>query len=240
MLDSSKPLQSHRSSKRPRPGFGPATSTSPSLEGFQLTDCAARSACPAHAAARLGAWTVRPALDTGRVARVIARVRRLAAVSLALLACTGCQSRLGTSPGEYYPAPAARSEDKAPSGQAQEAPPIPPVAETAPGLRLSTLEGGRIVAKDGQFLGTITGRSHKESIANPYGDYGSSYSPTSMFNRSGTYGSPHSGKGAMHPHTPFPPRIYVDGKPVAYVTANRSFKPSIHPDALRDFAQTRP
>lgn len=178
--------------------------------------------------------------DTVRVVRPIARVRHLAAVSLALLACSGCESRLGTSSGDVYLAPAAPSESEAPSGQAQGVPPVPPLAETAPGLRLSTLEGGRIIAQDGQLLGIITGRGHKESIANQYGDYDSSYSPTSMFNRSGTYGSPHSSTGAMHPHTPFPPRIYVNGKPMAYVTANRSFRPSIHPKALREFAETVP
>lgn len=117
---------------------------------------------------------------------------------------------------------------------------VPPPSETAPGLRLSTLEGGRVVAHDGQFLGTITGHRHKDSIANDYGPYGDPYSPTSMYNSSSNYGSPHSGNGARHPHTPFPPRIYVKGKPVAYVTANRSFNPSIHPDALRAFADTLP
>ena len=51
----------------------------------------------------------------------------------------------------------------------------------------------KIYAPDGKYLGNLNNnRYDPNSIANPYGRYGSQYSPDSVNNRFGTYGNPYS------------------------------------------------
>ncbi len=52
-----------------------------------------------------------------------------------------------------------------------------------------------IVAPDGTYLGNLnSNRYDPNSIANPYGQYGSRYSPNSVNNPYGTYGNPYSNR----------------------------------------------
>ena len=46
------------------------------------------------------------------------------------------------------------------------------------------------------------------SIANPYGRYGSRYSPDSVNNPYGRFGSPYSPDSATNPYALTPPSIY--------------------------------
>lgn len=51
----------------------------------------------------------------------------------------------------------------------------------------------KVYAPDGQFLGNLNNnRYDPNSIANPYGQYGSRYSPNSVNNPYGQYGNPYS------------------------------------------------
>jgi hypothetical protein len=51
----------------------------------------------------------------------------------------------------------------------------------------------KIIAPDGQYLGNLNNnRYDPNSIANPYGQYGSRYSPNSVNNPYGQYGNPYS------------------------------------------------
>lgn len=49
-----------------------------------------------------------------------------------------------------------------------------------------------IVGEDGTFLGSFENEYSKNSIYNPYGDYGSKYNTKSIFNKYGDYGSDYS------------------------------------------------
>lgn len=72
-----------------------------------------------------------------------------------------------------------------------------------------TTGGGRIVAADGQYLGRLNAnRYDPESVANPYGRYGSPYSATSINNPHGRYGSPYSPQSATNPYAAQAPRVY--------------------------------
>lgn len=92
-------------------------------------------------------------------------------------------------------------------------------------------------AHDGTYLGNIRpNRYDQDSIFNAHGQYGSKYSQTSIFNRFGRYGSQISSESAYNRMTRTPPKVYLNGKFIAYLTANKSIRPSIHPDEIQDWA----
>ncbi len=71
-----------------------------------------------------------------------------------------------------------------------------------------TIGGGRIYAEDGAYLGRLNAnRYDPESVANPYGRYGSKYSPESINNPYGRYGSPYSNQSPANPYTATPPLV---------------------------------
>jgi hypothetical protein len=68
----------------------------------------------------------------------------------------------------------------------------------------------RLYSSDGKntFLGNLNANPHDpDSIANPYGRYGSRSSPTSINNPYSRYGSPHSPVSARNPYSLSAPRI---------------------------------
>jgi hypothetical protein len=71
-----------------------------------------------------------------------------------------------------------------------------------------TTDGGRIYAQDGRYLGRLNANPYDpESVANPYGQYGSPYSSNSINNPYGQYGSPYSANSARNPYTSTPPVV---------------------------------
>jgi hypothetical protein len=74
-----------------------------------------------------------------------------------------------------------------------------------------TSQGGRIIAHDGTYLGRLNAnRYDPESVANPYGRYGSRYSSTSINNPYSAYGSRYSNQSARNPYATEPPRVLYD------------------------------
>ena len=69
-------------------------------------------------------------------------------------------------------------------------------------------ESPYLVSPDGQFLGNLNNNPYDpNSVANPYGQYGSPYSPNSINNPYGRYGSPYSPDSANNPYTTGGPMI---------------------------------
>lgn len=67
-----------------------------------------------------------------------------------------------------------------------------------------------IVSPDGQFLGNLNNnRYDPNSVANPYGRYGSPYSPNSINNPYGRYGSRYSPNSVNNPYATNTPRVYA-------------------------------
>jgi hypothetical protein len=59
----------------------------------------------------------------------------------------------------------------------------------------------QIYAPNGQYLGNLnSNRYDPNSVANPYGQYGSRYSPNSINNPYGQYGSPYSPNSVRNPY----------------------------------------
>ena len=95
------------------------------------------------------------------------------------------------------------------------------------------LEGARIIAGDGTFLGVIsTRRFDPDSIASEFGEYGSEFKPGSIFNKLGQYGNSLSGLSPFNPMAATPPKIFKDDRFVAYLTKNSFLSPGIDPDEL--------
>jgi hypothetical protein len=93
--------------------------------------------------------------------------------------------------------------------------------------------GSYLVAQDGQSLGKITSnRYDTESILNPYGPYGSQYSPTSIFNPYSPYGSQYGAYSINNPYCTVPPKLYINGKLLGYVTANQYIQNRITPEGF--------
>ncbi len=65
-----------------------------------------------------------------------------------------------------------------------------------------------LVSPDGQYLGELSANPYDpNSVANPYGRYGSQFSPDSVNNPYGRYGSQFSNQSANNPYATNPPLI---------------------------------
>lgn len=95
-----------------------------------------------------------------------------------------------------------------------------------------------IEAADGTFLGKLTpNRFDTESIFNQFGPYGNRFSQTAIYNRFSPYGNQFSNLSAYNKFTQTPPKLFVKGKFMAYVTVNEYLRPRVHPDELMEWAQ---
>lgn len=96
---------------------------------------------------------------------------------------------------------------------------------------LKNLDGqGQLWSPSGQFLGRLSSNPNElNSIINPYGFYGSSFSATSIRNRSGQYGGFQGIYSPFNPNCLNPPFISGDGQRLLVVTRN----PNISTNGLR-------
>ena len=66
-----------------------------------------------------------------------------------------------------------------------------------------------LVSPDGTYLGNLNNNQFDpNSVANPFGKYGSKFSPNSINNQFGTYGSPFSNKSPHNPYATQSPYIF--------------------------------
>jgi hypothetical protein len=95
-----------------------------------------------------------------------------------------------------------------------------------------------IEAGDGTFLGKLNpNRFDNESIFNSFGPYGNKFSQLSIFNKFSNYGSQFSMLSPFNNFSNNPPKLYANGKFVAYLTTNQFLNPRLHPDELLDWAE---
>ncbi len=82
-------------------------------------------------------------------------------------------------------------------------------------------EKSYLMAQDNQFLGKITSDYYdRNSILNEYGPYGSEYSQTSIFNEYSKYGSEYGSYSINNPYCSRPPKLFIKGEFLGYVTVN--------------------
>jgi len=78
-----------------------------------------------------------------------------------------------------------------------------------------------IEAGDGRFLGKLNpNRFDNESIFNRFGPYGNKFSQLSIFNKFSNYGNQFSPLSPYNNFSTNPPKVYANGKFVAYLTIN--------------------
>lgn len=81
----------------------------------------------------------------------------------------------------------------------------------------------KLYDKNGKYLGNVNdNRYDPNSISNPYGRYGSSFSQESINNPFGKYGSPYSSESATNPYNYDSPKIYdEDGNYLGRFNSNK-------------------
>ena len=95
-----------------------------------------------------------------------------------------------------------------------------------------------IEASDGTFLGKLNPNAYDaDSIFNKYGRYGSAYSPTCIFNEYSTYGGPYSTLSPFNEYSSTPPKVFVSGAFVGYLTVNSYLQPRIDPHNIKEWAE---
>lgn len=93
--------------------------------------------------------------------------------------------------------------------------------------------GAVLIAADGTFLGTVNDNPFDvDSLANPFGLYGSAFNSLSIWNRFGPYGSEFSLNSAYNDFTTTPPALFIGGTLWGYVTENQFLVGAIDPDDL--------
>ncbi len=80
------------------------------------------------------------------------------------------------------------------------------------------LEGAKIVAEDGTFLGTLDDSYSSDSIYNSFSDYSSSYSSNSIWCDYCEYGNSYSSMSPFNDYASSPPVLLKDGKIVGILT----------------------
>jgi hypothetical protein len=88
---------------------------------------------------------------------------------------------------------------------------------------INTSGSPAVFSTDGEYLGNVNNnRYDPNSVANPYGRYGSKYSSESINNPYGRYGSKYSSEGAANPYgSTESPRIYDrDGNYLGRINQN--------------------
>lgn len=95
-----------------------------------------------------------------------------------------------------------------------------------------------IEAADGTFLGKLTpNRFDTESIFNSFGAYGNKFSQVTIFNKFSNYGSQFSQLSPYNKFSQTPPKLFVKGKFVAYLTVNPYIKPRVDPEEILQWAE---
>lgn len=95
-----------------------------------------------------------------------------------------------------------------------------------------------IEAGDGTFLGKLNPNLFdQESIFNKFGPYGNKYSQSSIFNRFSTYGNQFNQLSPYNQFSANPPKLYIKGKFIAYLTKNQVMSPRVDPDELLGWAE---
>lgn len=106
---------------------------------------------------------------------------------------------------------------------------IKPSASSGSDPELDNLEGTTLQVK-GVMLGKVTrNRFDTAGLSNSFGNYGSRYSSTSIFNQYSQYGGPYGPYSPFNPYSAEPPVFVRNGREISYLTANVYLKPRVDP-----------
>jgi hypothetical protein len=105
----------------------------------------------------------------------------------------------------------------------------------------TVLDGARLVAADGQFLGALGPSYEQNSIFCAYGAYGASYSDKSIWCSYGRYGATYQELSPFCTYSFKAPKLVVGDKVIATISVNSLGSPiSVSPDLLKTIYGVRP
>ena len=89
-----------------------------------------------------------------------------------------------------------------------------------PSYRCYELDGAKIIAEDGTYLGTLGDSYESDSIYNEYSDHGSTYDSDSIWNEYSDYGSDYSSQSPFNDYASDPPVLLKEGEVVGKLTTD--------------------
>ncbi|SDO42120.1 hypothetical protein [Vreelandella arcis] len=95
------------------------------------------------------------------------------------------------------------------------------------------IDGSKVVANDGTYLGVITHEYASNSIINDYGKYGDKYSTESIWNEYGSYGGEYADQSPFNPYTSNPPLIFKNNEAIGRLTVNEHLSGAVNPYILK-------
>jgi hypothetical protein len=103
---------------------------------------------------------------------------------------------------------------------------------------LDGVDGSRLEAADGVFLGNINRNSYDVlSLASEFGQHGTKYGQLSILNPYSTYGSRYSQLSPFNEYSRTPPRIVRAGRLLAFLTTNAYVTPRVDPNRLLEWVK---
>ena len=102
-------------------------------------------------------------------------------------------------------------------------------ADEVSSYRCYELEGAKIVAEDGTYLGTLDDSYASDSIYNEYSDHGSTYSDESLWNEYSDHGNDYSDESAFNEYASNPPVLLKDGEVIGRLTVKDYEYDSVDP-----------
>ena len=91
------------------------------------------------------------------------------------------------------------------------------------------LEGAKVIANDGTYLGEISDRDSMDSIFNKNGQYGNEDASQSIWNNYGSYGGQSSPYSPFNKYTSTPPIIIKRNQKIRFLTVQEYFQDGLDP-----------
>ena len=102
-------------------------------------------------------------------------------------------------------------------------------SEALSSFRCFELEGAKIIAEDGTFLGTLDNSYSSDSIFNQYSDFGKEYHSDTIWNEYSDWGNDYSSMSPFNEYASTPPILLKDGEVVGKLTVKAFEYDAVNP-----------
>jgi hypothetical protein len=105
-------------------------------------------------------------------------------------------------------------------------------ADELSSYRCYEIEGAKIIAEDGTYLGSLDDSYKSDSIFNEYSDHGKTYSDNSLWNEYSDHGKTYSSNSAFNEYASEPPVLLKDGEVIGRLTVKEYTFDAINPTTV--------
>lgn len=99
-------------------------------------------------------------------------------------------------------------------------------------FRCFELEGAKIIAEDGTFLGTLNNSYSSDSVFNKYSEFGKEYHSNSIWNEYSDWGNDYSSMSAFNQYASTPPILLKNGKVIGKLTVKVYEYNAVNPNTV--------